>query len=82
MTVEPLKTSSGKPEDQAHYNALAVQPLELMKAILTPEEYRGFLKGNCIKYALRAGHKQGESVQKDLEKFEAYSAFLYESYAD
>jgi hypothetical protein len=30
-----------------------------MEAVLTPEEFRGFLKGNVIKYAMRAGRKPG-----------------------
>lgn len=76
MTVQPLKTSSGRPEDQAHYKGTGIEPIVLMQAILTPEEYRGFLKGNAIKYAMRAGKKAGESFEKDKEKFEAYSKFL------
>jgi len=27
--------------------------------VLTPEEFRGFLKGNIIKYAMRQGRKDG-----------------------
>jgi len=30
-----------------------------MEAVLTPEEFRGFLKGNVIKYSMRAGRKEG-----------------------
>jgi hypothetical protein len=30
-----------------------------MEAVLTPEEFQGFLKGNIIKYAMRAGRKDG-----------------------
>jgi hypothetical protein len=26
---------------------------------MTPEEFRGFLKGNVIKYSMRAGRKEG-----------------------
>jgi hypothetical protein len=28
-----------------------------MESVLTPEEFVGFLKGNVIKYAMRAGRK-------------------------
>jgi hypothetical protein len=31
----------------------------VMEAVLTPEEFRGFLKGNIIKYSMRAGRKDG-----------------------
>ena len=36
-----------------------MQPWAVMEVVLTPEEFRGFLKGNVIKYAMRAGHKPG-----------------------
>lgn len=59
-----------------HYEEMPVEPLDLMKAVLTQEEYIGFLKGNMIKYAMRAGHKEGCSVSEDIDKFEAYKGFL------
>tara|TARA_R110000744_G_scaffold54493_7_gene115683 strand:- start:254 stop:409 length:156 start_codon:yes stop_codon:yes gene_type:complete len=30
-----------------------------MEAVLTHDEFVGFLKGNIIKYSLRAGRKEG-----------------------
>jgi hypothetical protein len=42
-----------------HYKDMPVQPWELMQAVLTHEEFVGFLKGNIIKYSLRAGRKDG-----------------------
>ena len=40
-----------------HYKDMAVQPWTVMQAVLTPEEFRGFLKGSIIKYSLRQGKK-------------------------
>lgn len=60
-----------------HYKEMLVEPFELMKAILTPEEFRGFLKGNAIKYAMRAGHKgTAEDAEADADKFLFYSSAL------
>jgi hypothetical protein len=42
-----------------HYKDMPVQPWAVMQAVLTPEEFRGFLKGNIIKYSMRAGRKEG-----------------------
>lgn len=42
------------------------QVIDAIKALLTPEEFLGFLKGNMIKYRLRAGKKG--SVLEDIEK--------------
>jgi hypothetical protein len=43
----------------SHYKDMPIQPWELMEEILTHEEFVGFLKGNIIKYSLRAGRKEG-----------------------
>ena len=42
-----------------HYKDMPIQPWHIMEAVLTPEEFEGFLKGNIIKYSLRAGRKDG-----------------------
>lgn len=74
--IEDTKASAGSPEKAVHYHG-AVEPIELMQSILTHEEFKGFLKGNCIKYAFRAGRKAGESAEKDKTKFLVYSQWLY-----
>ena len=58
-----------------HYKDMAIQPWELMEAVLTHEEFVGFLKGNIIKYSLRAGHKDGSD---DLGKCRHYMMKLRE----
>lgn len=68
--------NSGAPEHQEHYLNCGVQPIELMFRTLTTEEFKGFLKGNMIKYAMRAGKKEGESAGKDFQKYVAYSVWL------
>lgn len=42
-----------------HYKDMPVQPWAVMEAVLTHDEFVGFLKGNIIKYSLRAGRKDG-----------------------
>lgn len=53
-----------------HYNSLGVQPIEVMEDTLTHEEFKGFLKGNMIKYAMRAGKK--DPTEKDVNKYNQY----------
>ena len=43
----------------SHYKDMPIQPWHVMQAVLTHEEFVGFLKGNIIKYSLRAGRKDG-----------------------
>ncbi len=60
----------------AHYQAMPLQPIEVMQALLSYDELLGYLKGNTIKYCMRAGHKQGESANKDYAKAMRYKAWL------
>ena len=47
-----------------HYKEMGVQPWDVMEAILTKEEFVGFLKGNIIKYSMRAGKKDSDDAGK------------------
>jgi hypothetical protein len=42
-----------------HYKDMPVQPWAVMEAVLTFQEFRGYLKGNIIKYSMRQGRKEG-----------------------
>lgn len=68
--------TEGTPDKATHYKG-AVEPLEVMSKLLTKDEFTGFLKGNIIKYSYRAGRKQGESGEKDRNKFLVYSDWLH-----
>jgi hypothetical protein len=59
-----------------HYAEMAEQPIERMQRVLSHEEFIGFLKGNCIKYEMRAGHKLGEPRDKDISKYNRYLEWL------
>ena len=47
-----------------HYKDIAIQPWAVMEAVLTHEEFVGFLKGNIIKYSLRQGKKDSPDAEK------------------
>ena len=48
-----------------HYAASTIECIEAIEAQLSPEEYKGFLKGNVAKYVWRESRKQGiESLKK------------------
>lgn len=61
-----------------HYKTIPVEPFDLIISLLSHEEWKGFLKGNMLKYAIRAGRKPGESVEKDISKYKAYKKILNE----
>lgn len=53
-----------------HYNQNGVETIDIIEAALTPEEFRGFLKGNVMKYLDRHEFKNGE---QDLKKAQWYA---------
>ena len=49
----------------AHYTIGSIECIDAIRAALTPEEFRGFCKGNVIKYTWRERIKGGdESLKK------------------
>lgn len=55
-----------------HYNMFPIETITLIRLSLTDEEFKGYLKGNIIKYRLRAGWKDYNKRQEDLEKSNWY----------
>jgi hypothetical protein len=60
----------------SHYKDMVIQPWEAMENLLTHEEFIGFLKGNYLKYVLRAGRKG--AAQEDVDKARHYQMKLDE----
>lgn len=60
-----------------HYQRLAIQPWDAMQAWMSPEQFRGFLRGNAIKYLARYNHKGGV---EDLRKARHYLDKLIEDH--
>lgn len=48
----------------AHYTTGKVECIDAIEAQLTPEEFRGYLKGNIAKYIWRERHKGGVESQR------------------
>jgi len=61
----------------AHYTSKLIQPWEAMEAWMSEEQFKGFLKGNVIKYLARCDDKGGKI---DLEKARHYLDKLIEMY--
>lgn len=57
-----------------HYADTAHQPIEVMQANMTRDEFVGFLKGNIIKYICRLGKK--DEPEKEAAKIRRYAEWL------
>jgi len=58
-----------------HYNQGKVECIEAIRAALTADEFRGFCKGNAMKYVFRERLKGG---MEDIKKAEWYLAKMQE----
>lgn len=63
----PLRPNDSETHDPVnhpkHYTQGGIECIDAMEAALTPEEFRGYLKGQIMKYNWRLGHKD-EPVQE------------------
>lgn len=62
-----------------HYRSKKVQPWDAMEAWMSTDEFRGFLRGNAIKYLAREKDKGGVT---DLKKAMHYMKKLLETYEE
>lgn len=62
-----------------HYTSSesGIECIDAIEAALTPDEFRGFCKGNALKYVWRERHK-GRAIE-DLEKSAWYTSRLAET---
>ena len=63
----------------SHYTAGKIECIEAIKESMTKEEYRGYLKGQVMKYIWRYQHK-GKPLE-DLQKAQQYLEWLIEDVA-
>jgi len=65
MTLDPKST---------HYDAGGIEAIDVISAKLTPEQFRGYVLGNLLKYAQRLNHKG--QARRDAEKIRHYAELL------
>ena len=62
----------------SHYKVCeGLEVVDMIRAVLTPEQFRGYCLGNLIKYRMRAG-KKTMSPMEDLGKAHVYETWLAE----
>lgn len=52
-----------------HYKQGEIECIDAIQSMLTPEEFRGYLKGAVVKYLWRERHKGGVESLKKAEWF-------------
>ena len=73
--VADIDNNKAKNPNSKHYELWEnFEAIDVIKLALTDEEYKGFLKGNILKYQLRLGKK--DDVSKEIEKIKDYQREL------
>jgi len=58
-----------------HYKAYPMEVIDIIRHILGPEGFKAYCVGNEIKYRLRAGLKEGNDAEQDINKALQYYKF-------
>ena len=68
--LESYERHADNVNNPTHYNTGSVECIDAIEAMLTPDEYIGYLRGNSMKYRWRMRYK-GKPIE-DLQKAEWY----------
>lgn len=61
-----------------HYklNGLNIEVVDVIKAVLTEEEFKGWCRGNALKYLMRAGKKDKSKEKQDFAKAGVFISWI------
>ena len=82
VLVTDINNNKVKNPNSKHYELWEdFEAIDVIKLALTDDEYKGFLKGNILKYRLRAGKKniENDNIIKDINKSIDYERELNEN---
>ena len=76
--VKSTDTRNDAVHHPSHYTlpGLDVESVDVIRAVLTPEEFKGWCKGNALKYSLRAGRKDPAKEVQDLAKAGVFLSWI------
>lgn len=76
--VKPTKMMNDAVHHPQHYTlpGLTIESVDVIRAVLTPEEFKGWCKGNALKYSLRAGRKDPAKEVQDLAKAGVFLSWI------
>jgi hypothetical protein len=67
-----IKSDNDKINHPTHYTQGGIECIEAIKAALTADEFRGYIKGTILKYVWRERIKNGDEDLKKAEWFINY----------
>lgn len=76
---EKLVNDNVNAPDHYKLRGLDIEAIDVIRGALTEDEFRGFCKGNVLKYTIREAYKNGD---EDLKKAKKYLDFLEKDDSD
>jgi hypothetical protein len=76
VAFNPIGESHDIINNPSHYNREGIEIIKVLKAFMTDEEFKGYLKGTQLAYILRSPWKKQE--KDDILKSCVYSKWLKE----
>lgn len=78
VDIKPTDTMNDAVHHPSHYTlpGLTIESVDVIRAVLTPEEFKGWCKGNALKYSLRAGRKDPTKEVQDLAKAGVFLSWI------
>ena len=75
-----MNCTNDEVHNPSHYQleGLGIESVDVIRAVLTEEEFQGWCKGNALKYLMRAGKKDPSKEMQDLEKGGVFISWLTE----
>lgn len=61
IAFNPIGEAHDIINNPSHYNRNGIEIIDVLKAYLTPEEFKGYLKGTNLTYLLRSPWKKQET---------------------
>lgn len=79
---EQINTTDSSIENEVHnpehykIDGLNIEVVDVIRAVLTDEEFKGWCKGNILKYLMRAGKKDKSKEKQDFAKAGVFISWL------
>ena len=78
QTNETATNNKDEVHNPDHYklNGLNIEAVDVVKAVLTEEEFKGWCRGNALKYLMRAGKKDKNKEKQDFAKAGVFISWI------
>lgn len=75
-SIDNKNTDEVNSPDHYKLSGLNIEVVDVIRAVLTEDEFKGWCKGNALKYLMRAGKKDKSKEKQDFAKAGVFISWL------